>query len=63
MTRRSWPVRVYVRLLRLLPRAFRERHGPEMAHVFEEMWRERRGPGGRFRVAMGAVWDVVRRAW
>jgi putative ABC transport system permease protein len=52
--------RFYRSLLRLLPPAFRHRHGAEMEAVFLEMRDEARGPIGRAGVYGRAVWDVAR---
>ncbi len=59
------PARTMYRiLLRLLPRAFRNKHGSEMEEMLlaalrQEVWHR---PGGRFAVWMRAGWDIARRA-
>ncbi len=58
--------RLYRTALRLLPRETRERHGDQMAEVFEEIAREarRRGrPGAVARVAAAELGALVRFAW
>jgi dienelactone hydrolase len=57
--------RIYVLLLRLLPRSFRQEYGEELVidfhHLIDDAYLDY-GALGVFSVSLGAMWDVVRAA-
>jgi putative ABC transport system permease protein len=60
---RRWGARLYGLLLRLYPRRFRERHGPEMSELFERRLARARGTGEALRVVWNMVVDTATNVW